>query len=140
MMKLIELLSASTATPAFRESLEDFIATATPSGRIDFPYHAPPIKVARTLTKALELYPDLEIEAVAIQARSGCEFFRGTLVLRTAEDELRVRFDWDCRWKAMQLGWMDYFGYPDQIRAAREFDHDCFRVWEEERAGELSGV
>ena len=48
----------------------------------------------------------------------------------------RVRFHWDCKWRALQEGWTDYFGFPDQVRAAREFGHDCFRLWEEERRPE----
>jgi hypothetical protein len=131
-MKLIEFLGDSRVTAAFRESLERFVATGTPSERIEFPHHAPPVKVARTLTKALETYPDLEIDRVVISSRSGCEFFRGDLVIHTPEEERVVRFDWDCRWKAIQLGWVDYFGFPDQIRAAREYDYDCFRKWEED--------
>ncbi|HEX8695519.1 MAG TPA: hypothetical protein VF746_24110, partial [Longimicrobium sp.] len=43
-----------------------------------------------------------------------------------------VRFVWDCKWKAEQHGWHDYFGFPDQGRAAREFGYDCFRAWVEE--------
>jgi hypothetical protein len=40
-----------------------------------------------------------------------------------------VRFYWDCKWKAQEQGWTDYFGFPDQMRAAREFGYDCFRSW-----------
>ena len=36
------------------------------------------------------------------------------------EDVRTVRFHWDCKWKAQQEGWSDYFGFPDQMRAARE--------------------
>jgi hypothetical protein len=25
---------------------------------------------------------------------------------------------------------VDYFGFPDQVRAAQEFDWRCFRRWE----------
>jgi hypothetical protein len=71
----------------------------------------------------------MPVESVAISGRSGCEYFRGELTVHTPTDELRVEFHWDCRWKASQLGWYDYFGLPDQIRAAQELDHDCFRTW-----------
>ena len=39
-------------------------------------------------------------------------------------------FVWDCRWRAEQEGWTDCFGFPDQIRAAREYDWRCFERWE----------
>ena len=43
----------------------------------------------------------------------------------------RVSFHWDCKWKAMELEWHDYFGFPDQARAAREHPYACFRAWGE---------
>ena len=39
-------------------------------------------------------------------------------------------FVWDCRWRAEREGYVDYFGFPDQARAAREFDWQCFQVWQ----------
>jgi hypothetical protein len=130
-MKLRELLDRSAATPGFRDALEAFLRDPRPSDRVDFPTYSPPVKVLRTVTRLLEVEPDLEVERVRVEAQSGCEYFRGQLTVVTTSGERRVRFDWDCKWKAMQLGWTDYFGFPDQTRAAREFDHDCFREWEE---------
>ena len=48
-------------------------------------------------------------------------------------------FTWCCRWRAEQEGWKDYFGFPDQIRAAREFGWDCFQRWSES-AGDVPDV
>jgi hypothetical protein len=89
------------------------------------------VKVERTLTKLLVEYPHLDIESIEIRGQSGCEYFRGELTLRTSAGEQCVTFHWDCRWRAEEKGWQDYFGYPDQIRAARELGWDCFRSWEE---------
>jgi hypothetical protein len=130
-MRLGETLERAAVTPAFREALQRFLRDGRPNQAIDFGAHAPPIKVERTLIRALESYADLPVEHVRIRASSGCEFFRGELVVLAGAEQRRVRFDWDCRWKAKQLGWTDHFGFPDQARAAREFGHDCFRSWEE---------
>jgi hypothetical protein len=131
LMKLIEFLSASSSTAPFKEAVEHFINTGSSSERISFPPHAPSVKVARTLTKLLSEYPELEIDSVRVAGRSGCEYFRGDLMIRTTSEERKVQFDWDCKWKANQLGWVDYFGFADQTRAAREFDYECFRTWDE---------
>jgi len=130
-MMAIETFSVQASlAPAFREGLAQFLAEHRPNGAVHFGAGSPPVKVQRTLTKLLETHPDWEIERVEITARSGCEFYRGLLLVDTPAGERAIRFDWDCRWKAEQLGWRDAFGFPDQIRAAREFDHDCFRGWE----------
>lgn len=129
-MKVIEYLGRSSALPAFRQAVEIFLATGRPGPRLRFNADAPPIKVTRVLTRLLEAHPELEIEEVEIRGRSACELFAGQLRARTVEGERLVEFEWNCRWKAEELGWVDYFGLPDQTRAAREFDHDCFRLWE----------
>lgn len=125
------LLARSGATPAFRAAVADFARTGRPGPRLRVSPGAPPVKVERTLAKALVEYPALPVESIEVDAVSGCESFRGTLVLRTAEEERRVDFCWDCRWRAEQNGWTDWFGFPDQTRAAREYGWDCFREWEE---------
>ncbi len=129
-MKLIELLSHSAARPGFAQAVEIFLATGRPGPRLRFNVDAPAIKVARTLTKLVESHPELEIEEVEVRGTSGCDYFEGQLRVRTPEGEYLVEFDWNCRWKATEMGWVDYFGFPDQARAAREFDHECFRTWE----------
>jgi hypothetical protein len=130
-MMAIEKFSARAClAPAFRDGLGRFLADHRPNGAVSFGAGSPPLKVQRALTRLLEAHPDWEIERVEITARSGCEYYRGQLLVETPAGERTIRFDWDCRWKAEQLGWRDAFGFPDQIRAAREFDHDCFRGWE----------
>ena len=138
-MKIIEFLERSQATAAFRESVASFLKTGRSDERIVFDYRSPSVKVERALTKALEEYPDMPIESIELQGSSGCEYYRGTMTLRTSDDERRVSFAWDCKWRAEQEGWRDYFGFADQTRAAREFGHDCFRVWAEEPVLESAG-
>jgi hypothetical protein len=38
-------------------------------------------------------------------------------------------FAWCCKWRAVEEGWVDCFGFPDQTRAAREFEYRCFETW-----------
>jgi hypothetical protein len=135
-----DLLLQSPACDAFRAALRSFHNSGRPNERISFDRLSPPVKVERTLTKVLLEYPDLAIESIEVRGSSGCEFFRGTAIVRTATEERHVRFHWDCKWRAEQEGWADYFGFPDQARAAREFGYDCFRSWVEERVVPLEPV
>lgn len=130
-MDLQAFLQRSRATDAFREAVHRFLRDGRPCERVAFNPPSPAVKVERTLTKVMESYPELAIERVEIQGVSGCEFFRGTATIHAAGEARRVRFDWDCRWRAEAEGWHDYFGFPDQTRAAREFGYDCFRAWDE---------
>jgi hypothetical protein len=130
-MPLRDYLDRSRATPAFRQAVAAFQAAGAPNERVRFDRYAPPIKVERTLVKLLEEYPDLPIERVEIEGSSGCEFFRGRLTVHAGAEPRRVAFHWNCRWRAEQQGWRDYFGFADQTRAAREFGHDCFQEWKE---------
>lgn len=139
-MTITDLLDRSAATPAFREAADRFLQTGRGNDRVAFAVGAPPVKVERALTKALIEYPAEPIESIEFRARSGCESFAGDLLLRTASDTRRVSFHWDCRWRAEQEGWRDWFGFPDQARAAREFGHDCFRTWEEQPATKAAAV
>ena len=131
-MTIIDRLERSCATEAFREALLRFLRDWQPNDRVAFNAHCPPVKVERALARALEEYPALAVESIEVRATSGCEFFRGTLDVHTATEVRRVRFHWDCKWKAEQMGWRDYFGFPDQARAAREFGYACFRAWSED--------
>ena len=130
-MSLNAFLQRSRATETFRAALGRFLRDGRPNEAVRFHAYSPPVKVERTLTRMLEAYPDLPIERVEIEAVSGCELFRGTLTIVSAGEQRQVRFHWDCKWRAQQEGWTDYFGFPDQVRAAREFGYDCFRSWEE---------
>lgn len=129
-MNVSDFLGQSRAAPAFREAVSSFLDSGRANDRIIFDSGSPPVKVERTLTKLLELHPELEIERVEVRGSSGCEYYRGDLTVFTTDGEQRIRFYWDCKWKAEQEGWTDAFGLPDQIRAARTFGYDCFRSWE----------
>jgi hypothetical protein len=131
-MTIFQKLERSRATEPFRDAVERFVRDGRPNERIAFNRESPPVKVERWLTKALEQYPELHIESIDLRGSSGCEYFRGHAEVHTAAEVRRITFHWDCRWKAEELGWKDYFGYPDQIRAARELGYDCFRTWAEE--------
>jgi hypothetical protein len=139
-MTTADLAPQSRASHAFLSALSTFRATGRPNERISFDRLSPPVKVERTLAKVMVEYPDLAIESIEVRGSSGCEFFRGTAVIRTAAEERHVRFHWDCKWRAEQQGWTDYFGFPDQTRAAREFGYDCFRTWQEERVMSMEPV
>lgn len=130
-MTISDLLGRSAATPEFRDAVARFLREGRPNERVAFSHGSPPVKVERTLVKALVEYPAHPIESIDVRGRSGCESFRGELVLRGGGEARTVSFYWDCRWRAEQEGWRDWFGFPDQIRAAREFGWDCFREWSE---------
>jgi hypothetical protein len=129
-MNLRDLAARSRATPAFRTALDGFLSDLRPSEQIGFDHRSPAVKVERALTKLLVEHPELAIERVVIDAASGCEFYRGEMHVFAGGAKRSIRFHWDCKWKAMEQGWTDYFGFPDQTRAAREFGFDCFRAWE----------
>ena len=139
-MTILNLLDRSAATATFREAVTGFLAKGHACERIVFSSGSPPVKVERALAKALVEYPHLPIESIEIRASSGCEYFRGTLYLRTASEERRVAFHWDCKWRAEQEGWRDWFGFPDQMRAAREFGWNCFRSWDEQEVVVLTAA
>jgi hypothetical protein len=128
-MTIPDLLERSAATPAFREDLHRFLQDGRSGPRIVFDAGSPRVKVARVIAKALVEYPALPIESIEVRGRSGCESFQGHLTLHAEGGSRSVHFHWDCRWRAEQEGWYDCFGFPDQIRAAREFGFECFREW-----------
>lgn len=142
-MKILDLLERSSVSDAFREAVVRFLREGRPNDRIAYNRESPPVKVERALTRALEEYPRLAVESIDVRGMSGCEFYRGVMEVRTAAEVRTVSFHWDCKWKAVEMGWHDYFGFPDQMRAAREFGYDCFRAFEEKsvkvRAIELAG-
>lgn len=139
-MKIIHLLDSSSASEPFRQSVLRLVREGRPGERISFNSQCPPVKVERAVAKALEEYPHLEIESIEVRGASGCEFFRGVMELHTPHEVRRVSFHWDCKWRAEQQGWADYFGFPDQGRAAREFGHDCFRAWNEDAVEAKAGA
>jgi hypothetical protein len=125
-----EILACSAATAEFRQAVRDYRAgRATPL--ISAHAGAPPIKVLRVVAKLLEEVPDLAVDRVEVEGHSGCSDFTGSVRVNGGERE--YAFTWDCRWRAQQEGWVDAFGYPDQLRAAQSFGHQCFERFEQTR-------
>ena len=124
-----EIIDRCRATEEFKKEFQAF-AEHRPTRRIAVTRPAPRVKVVRVLTQLLHAEPELAIESVTIDAWSGCSDFRGSLVVDAHNGERRTfEFVWDCHWRAIEEGWTDPFGLPDQIRAAREFGHRCFERW-----------
>ena len=130
--ELEQLLAASRAAESFKCAVRSYHADKM-SDRIAVAGYAPPIKVKRLLKHVLHAEPELPIERVTLRARSGCSDFVGIIDVETAHGRRSFEFVWDCRWRAMEEGWNDYFGFPDQIRAAQEFDWQCFKHWKATR-------
>ena len=129
MSELEQILASSRAAEPFKRAVRSYGSVeSTELIRVDG--YAPAVKVRRLLTHILATESHLPIEQVSLCARSGCSDFAGTVKLETASGTLVYDFVWDCRWRAEQEGWTDYFGFPDQIRAAREYDWRCFERWE----------
>lgn len=121
-------LDAAAAHPEFKRELLAFVRGGEAT-RIRLDGHAPRVKVERVLTQLFNARPDLEVERVALRARSGCSDFTGELVAYTADEAHHFSFVWCCAWRAEQEDWRDCFGFWDQQRAAREFGWDCFKEW-----------
>lgn len=121
------LIEASAATDAFKEAVAAVQDKKT-SEKIVYNPGVPPVKALRAIMKLLEAEPNLAVDSVNIQASSGCSDFIGTLDVNGGE--ARFSFVWDCAWRAKEQGYTDHFGYPDQIRAAREFGYQCFKKFE----------
>jgi hypothetical protein len=128
---LAELLAESRASDAFKADVIRFL-TAGSADRLNVRGFAPRVKVARLIKHMLANHPELDIEHVALEGQSGCSDFAGTVRVATSSETRVFDFVWCCRWRAEQEGWVDYFGFPDQMRAAREYDWRCFRVWQEQ--------
>lgn len=124
---LSSILEASAATPEFKQAVKD-LENGQRSDKIITSPGAPPVKVLRTITKLLEQEPTLAVDSVNVQATSGCSDFIGILDVNAGE--ARFNFVWDCAWRAEAQGYTDHFGYPDQIRAAREFGYQCFKQFD----------
>lgn len=128
MIELEEMLARSRAAEDFKRAVRRLEAGAAVE-HIQIEGGAPTIKVRRVLTHILATEPHLPIERIALRARSGCSTFVGTVHVHTSTETRVFEFVWDCRWRAEQEGWTDCFGFPDQARAAREFDWRCFQHW-----------
>ena len=124
-----QILAKSRAAEPFKIAVRSYHSGAA-GEHIRVDGYAPSIKVKRLLTHILASEPDLAIERITLRGRSGCSDFVGTVKVHTSTETQTFEFVWDCRWRAEQLGWTDCFGFPDQIRAAREYDWQCFERWE----------
>jgi hypothetical protein len=130
-MEMDSLLERSRATPAFKADVRTFATShAAAPATITAARHAPRVKVLRVVAQLLHSHPALAVERVHVDAVSGCSDFVGTLQFVADGTQHHVDFTWCCHWRAKQEGWTDAFGFPDQIRAAREFGWDCFERWE----------
>jgi hypothetical protein len=123
------ILTKSQATDTFKTAVRRYLENGG-ADPIRVEGFAPRIKVRRLLTHMLSAEPDLPIERVTLRGRSGCSDFVGTVHVQTTHGAVAYDFAWDCRWRAEQEGWTDCFGFPDQIRAAQEYDWRCFERWE----------
>jgi hypothetical protein len=137
--ELEQILATSRAAEPFKNDVRKYLAGAGVD-RIRVDGFAPSIKVKRLLAHILATESHLPIEQISLRARSGCSDFVGTVQLQTASETRVYEFVWDCRWRAEQEGWTDYFGFPDQIRAAREYDWRCFERWEPVATNAVSGA
>jgi hypothetical protein len=127
------LVQSSNATPDFKADLRSFLS-GDRAERVKVESFVPRVKVQRVLTQLLAVEPSLEIEYIVIRGSSGCSDFVGSVDVQTKSGTHVFEFTWCCRWRAENEGYRDYFGFPDQMRAAQEFDWRCFRRWER-RAG-----
>jgi hypothetical protein len=134
-MNIDHIVGASSATEAFKRDVRAFTATGHAERIVVLP-RAPRIKVLRVLAQLLSTEPELAVEAVRVSGVSGCADYTGTLEVEGAGGIRSFQFSWDCAWRAREERWTDCFGFPDQIRAASEFEWRCFRVWKEGREQE----
>jgi hypothetical protein len=123
------LLQSSSATIDFKTEIAAFLS-GKKSDRVTVETYVPSVKVRRLLTQLLSVEPALEIEHVVIRGRAGCSDFVGSVDVHTTSGAHVFDFVWNCRWRAQHEGYVDYFGFPDQARAAQEFDWRCFQRWE----------
>jgi hypothetical protein len=125
---LEQILERSQALEPFKHAVRSY-CTSGAADLIHIDGYAPAVKVRRLLAHILSSEPHLPIERVWLRGRSGCSDFSGTVQVHTPAGTSSYEFIWDCRWRAEQEGWLDCFGFPDQIRAAREYDWRCFQHW-----------
>jgi len=128
-MDLTDILDESAATAEFKAAvLQVRERIRTPLVTSSRP--VPHVKIVRLLTHLLDAERDLEIASVRIHADSGCSDLTGVIDVTCVDAMRRFSFAWDCAWRATEMGWTDCFGFPDQMRAAREYDWRCFKSWQ----------
>ena len=127
------LIQTSRATADFKADVASFVS-GNRADRVKVEAYVPRVKVQRLLAQLLSVEAALEIEQVVIRGMAGCSDFVGSVDVQTTSGAHVFDFTWCCRWRAETEGLVDYFGFPDQIRAAQEFDWRCFQQWERRRA------
>ena len=127
------LMMTSRATPDFKGDVRSFLS-GDATERVKVESRIPRIKVRRLLTQLLSAEAGLEIDRVVIRGSSGCSDFVGSVDVETRTGAHVIDFVWCCRWKAESEGYLDFLGFPDQMRAAQEFDWRCFQRWERRAA------
>lgn len=128
-MTLRESIQTSAATADFKAAVRDLLDRRR-GPLIVSSRPVPYVKLVRLLIQPLSEERELEIGGVRIAADSGCSDLTGVIDVACADGARRFSFTWDCAWRATEMGWTDCFGFPDQMRAAREFDWRCFKRWE----------
>jgi hypothetical protein len=129
-----QILTSSCATERFKADVVAFASRAPEAPSITLVRNVPRIKVIRLINQLLHAHPEWVVERLRVDARSGCSDFVGTLTVEGGGQSRVIEFAWDCRWRAQQQGWVDAFGFPDQIRAADEFGWNCFHHWQPSQA------
>lgn len=122
------ILGKSQATDSFKMDVAAFCSGRV-APRVAVEGFAPRVKVQRLLMQLLSTEAALPITRILVRGRSGCSDFAGEVKVETVSETHVFDFVWDCRWRAVQEGWTDCFGLPDQMRAAHEFGWQCFQVW-----------
>jgi hypothetical protein len=127
------LIQTSRATADFKADVASYVS-GNGAQRVKVETYVPRVKVQRLLAQLLAVEASLEIEQVVIRGMSGCSNFVGSVDVHTTAGAHVFDFTWCCRWRAETEGLVDYFGFPDQLRAAQEFDWRCFQQWERRSA------
>ena len=127
-MDLDTLLAASRATEEFKAAVRQY-STMGKAPLIEVAGFSPPTKVLRVVAQLLDSESGLSLERVRVAGNSGCSDFRGVVDAHAEGVVRQWSFVWCCKWRAIEQGWVDWFGLPDQMRAAREFGYRCFQTW-----------
>lgn len=127
-----EILERSSATDSFKQDVKSLVRGET-TRFIHYPLSSPRIKVLRVILKFLDEFPLEPVEAMHLDAISGCATYEGTL--RVEPGDRRFRFVWDCAWRARENKVTNRWGWLDQAEAARQFGYQCFRDFQEVRSG-----
>lgn len=122
------LLARSSADESFKAAINQFCSDKR-SDLIQYPAGSPRIKILRVLMKLLEEFPNEPITDVHIEAKSTCSTYAG--YVEFGPNRSKVRFKWDCLWKAKQEGLVTWYGEPDQTKAAKTFGYQCFEEFQQ---------